>query len=113
MSPADVTVIFPGIGAKVEVAISGPMPCFHAGAGAAAAGAGAVSALGEGVVAQPCRIINDMVRVESVATEISRWVMVISILFMTKLICIVSALNLILFQSNSYRLILGFCLIKR
>ena len=51
-----------------------------AGAGAAAAGAGAVSALGGGVVAQPCRIIKDMVRVESVAAEISRCVMVISIL---------------------------------
>jgi hypothetical protein len=67
-------VIFPGIGAKVEVAISAPMPCFHAGAGA-------VSALGGGVVEQPCRIIKDMVKVESVADEISRWDMVVSILF--------------------------------
>jgi hypothetical protein len=71
-------VIFPGIGAKVEVAISGPMPCFHAGA----AGAGAFSALGGGVVAQPCKIIKDRVRVESVATEISLWDMVVSILFL-------------------------------
>jgi hypothetical protein len=55
------------------------MPCFHAGA--AAAGAGAVAALGGGEVAQPCRIIKDMVRVESVAAEISLWVMVVSILF--------------------------------
>jgi hypothetical protein len=75
-----VVVIFPGIGAKVEVAISEPIPCFHIGAGAAATGAEVVSALGGGVVEQPCRIIKDMVKVESVATEISRWDMVISIL---------------------------------
>jgi hypothetical protein len=81
ISLAAVVVIFPGIGANLEVAISGPMPCFHAGAGAAAAGAGAVSALGGGEVAQPCRIIKDMARVESVAAEISRCVIVISILF--------------------------------
>jgi hypothetical protein len=80
MSPADVTVIFPGIGARVEVAISGPMPCFHAGA--AATGAGAASAFGGGAVAQPCKIIKDRVRVESVAAEIICWVMVISIFFM-------------------------------
>jgi hypothetical protein len=94
------------------VAISGPIPCFHAGAGAVALGAGAVSALGGGVVEQPWRIINDKVRVENVAAEISRWVMVFSIQFLTKFIYIVSAINLILFLSNGYSLVLGFCLIK-
>jgi hypothetical protein len=109
ISPAAVTVIFPGIGAKVEEAISGPMPCFHAGA----AGAGAISALGGGEVAQPCKIIKDIARVESVETEISRWVMVNSILFLSKFIFIVSAINLIVFLSNGYSLVLGFCLTKQ
>jgi hypothetical protein len=75
-------VIFPGIGANFEVAISGPIPCFHAGAGAGAAatGADAASAFGGGAVAQPCRIISDNVSVDNVSTEISRWLMVISVL---------------------------------
>ena len=48
-------VIFPGIGANFELAISGPMPCFHAGAGAGAAATvdEVASALGGGEVAQP------------------------------------------------------------
>jgi hypothetical protein len=42
------------------VAISGPIPCFQAGAGAAATGAAlGASALGAGVVAQPCKIKID------------------------------------------------------
>jgi hypothetical protein len=77
ISLAAVTVIFPGIGANFELAISAPMPCFHAGA----AGAGAASALGGGAVAQPCRIINDKASVENVATEVSCCLMVISVLF--------------------------------
>jgi hypothetical protein len=59
------------------------MPCFHAGAGAGAAAAGAgagASALGAGAVAQPCKIIKDEASVDKVATEISRWLMVISLL---------------------------------
>jgi hypothetical protein len=80
ISLAVVTVIFPGIGANFELAMSGPMPCFHAGAGAAATGAGAASALGGGAVAQPCRIISDKASVEIDTTEISRCLMVISIL---------------------------------
>jgi hypothetical protein len=83
ISLAAVTVIFPAIGANFELAMSGPIPCFHAGggAGAAATGAEAASALGEGAVAQPCRIISDKASVENVATEIRRCLMVISILF--------------------------------
>jgi hypothetical protein len=85
ISLTGVTVIFPGKGANLELAMSGPMPCFHAGAGAAATGAGAVSALGGGAVAQPCRIINDEASVERVATEISRWFMVtFPFFFLTK-----------------------------
>jgi hypothetical protein len=80
ISLAAVTVIFPGIGANFELAMSGPIPCFHAGAGAAATGAGVTSALGVGDVAQPCRIISDKASVENVAVEISRCLMVISIL---------------------------------
>jgi hypothetical protein len=83
ISLTGVTVILPGNGANFELAISGPIPCFHAGAGAGAAatGAGAASALGGGAVAQPCRIMSDEASVESVATEISRWFMVISPFF--------------------------------
>jgi hypothetical protein len=85
ISPAAVTVIFPGIGANFELAISGPIPCFHAGAGAgagaAARGAGATSALGGGAVAQPCKISSDKPSVENIATEISRCFMFISVLF--------------------------------
>jgi hypothetical protein len=87
ISLTGVTVIFPGKGANLELAISGPIPCFHAGAGAgagaAATGAGAAAALGAGggAVAHPCKIISDEASVESVATEISRWFMVISLLF--------------------------------
>jgi hypothetical protein len=82
ISAGAVTVIFPGIGANFELAISGPIPCFHAGAGAAATGAGVASALGGGAVAQPCRVISDKASVEKVATEISLWLMVISVLFL-------------------------------
>jgi hypothetical protein len=92
ISLTGVTVIFPGKGANLELAISGPIPCFHAGAGAAATGAGAASALGGGAVAQPCRIISDEASVESVATEISRWFMVISLLFLITFIPIADSL---------------------
>ncbi|MBM3348865.1 MAG: hypothetical protein FJY58_04065 [Betaproteobacteria bacterium] len=68
--------------------MSPTIPCFQAGVGAAATGAGAgaaatgagaaatgteagASALGAEVVAQPCRIVKDEARVESVTTEIS------------------------------------------
>jgi hypothetical protein len=75
-------VIFPGIGANFELAISGPIPCFHAGAGAGAAATGAevAAALGDGAVAQPCRIMSDEANVENIATERSRCLMVISVL---------------------------------
>jgi hypothetical protein len=100
-----VTVIFPGIGANFELAISGPMPCFHAGG--AATGAGATSALGGGDVAQPCKIRSDKVSVENVATEISRCLMAISIL----LYWVDNSTNLIPMEAKRYSLELGFCLI--
>jgi hypothetical protein len=110
ISLAAVTVIFPGIGANFELAISGPIPCFHAGAGAGAAatGAGAASALGGGAVAQPCRIISDKASVENVAAEISRWLMVISVLFNK----IVNSVNLNPLDAYGYSLELGFCPIQ-
>jgi hypothetical protein len=77
ISLAAVTVIFPGIGANFELAISGPIPCFQAGAAATGAGAGAASALGGGAVAQPCRIISGKASVENVAAEISCCLMII------------------------------------
>jgi len=48
--------------------------------------------LGGGAVAQPCRIISDEASVESVATEISRWFMVISLLFLITFIPIADSL---------------------
>jgi hypothetical protein len=58
ISLAGVTVILPASGAKVEFAISAPIPCFHAGGGAAAAGAGVAAAFGfsGGAVAQPAKM---------------------------------------------------------
>jgi hypothetical protein len=79
ISLTGVTVIFPGSGANLELAISGPIPCFHAGAGAAATGAGAgASALGAGAVAQPCKTKSDEANAAIEAIEIDRWIMVIS-----------------------------------
>jgi hypothetical protein len=107
ISLAAVTVIFPGIGANFELAISGPMPCFHAGAGAGAAATGAelASALGVGAVAQPCRIISDKASVDNVATEISRWLMVISVFVYKR----VNTLNLNPLKAYGYSSALGFC----
>jgi len=91
------------------------MPCFHAGAGAgagaAATGAGAASALGAGggAVAHPCRIISDEASVESVATEISRWFMVISLLFLNTFYSNCGFFNLTPSERNGYSLELGFC----
>ena len=116
ISLTEVAVIFPGKGASLELAISGPIPCFHAGAGAgagaAATGAGAAAALGAGggAVAHPCRIISDEASVESVATEISRWFMVISLLFLITFYSNCGFFNLISFERNAYSCRLGFCL---
>jgi hypothetical protein len=98
----------------LELAISGPIPCFHAGAGAGAAatGAGAAAALGAGggAVAHPCRIISDEASVESVATEIRCWFMVISLLFLITFYSDYGFFNLIPFEGNEYSSALGFCL---
>jgi hypothetical protein len=114
ISLTGVTVIFPGKGANLELAISGPIPCFHAGAGAGAAatGAGAAAALGAGggAVAHPCRIISDEASVESVANEISRCFMVISLLFLNTFYSNCGFFNLIPFERNAYSCRLGFCL---
>jgi hypothetical protein len=66
ISLAGVTVNLPAKGANLELDISAPIPCFHAGAGAgagaaAAAGAGAVAAFGASfVLEQPCKPIADV-----------------------------------------------------
>ena len=52
---AGVAVILPAIGASLELDISAPIPCFHAGAGA---GLGA-SATGLVAVEHPCKPINE------------------------------------------------------
>jgi hypothetical protein len=62
ISLAGVTVNLPAKGANLELDISAPIPCFHAGAGAAAAGAGAGATAAFGaslVLEQPCKPIAD------------------------------------------------------
>ena len=84
ISLAGVTVILPAIGASFELAISGPMPCFHAGAGAAATGAAlGASALELASVAQPCKIKIDEAMAVIDINEIDLCFIFVFLLFIT------------------------------
>jgi hypothetical protein len=103
ISLAGVTVILPAIGASFELAMSGPMPCFHAGAGAAATGAAlGASALELESVAQPCKARSDEASTVMDANEIYLCFIFIFLLFMTWFYERVRPPNLVSFGQNGY-----------
>jgi hypothetical protein len=103
ISPAGVTVILPAIGASFEVAMSGPMPCFHAGAGAAATGAAlGASALGGGAVAQPCKAKSDEASTVMDVNEIYFCFIFVFLLLMTWFYERVRLPNLVSFDRYGY-----------